>query len=70
MSLEDSNNLKKRSGIESVFNVLKNIYHLEHSSHRSVVGFMLNTVCSVCSLALRTFKSKKNPFKKLFFFLN
>jgi hypothetical protein len=52
MPLADSENLKKRSGIESIFNVLKNVYHLEHSRHRSVVGFVINAVSCVCAFGI------------------
>jgi hypothetical protein len=43
--------LKKRSLIESVFNVMKNTLHLEHSRHRSVVNagvYYLTTLIAYC----------------------
>lgn len=52
MPVADSDNLKKRSGIESIFNVLKNVYHLEHSRHRSAVGFVINAVSCVCAFGI------------------
>ncbi len=36
--------LRKRALIESVIDQLKNISQVEHSRHRSVVGFMVNLV--------------------------
>lgn len=58
--LIDSENLKKRSKIESVFNVLKNVHHLEHSRHRSIAGFMVNALTSICCYALEFFSCTKN----------
>ena len=43
--------LKKRSLIESVFNVMKNTLHLEHSRHRSVANacvYYLTTLIAYC----------------------
>jgi hypothetical protein len=43
--------LKKRSLIESVFNIMKNILHLEHSRHRSVVNagiYYITTLIAYC----------------------
>lgn len=41
LELEDKKMLRKRSLIESVFNVLKNHMSLEHSRHRSPVNFLV-----------------------------
>jgi hypothetical protein len=45
--------LGRRSLVESVFNVLKNSQHLEHSRHRSVWNFMVNLVGAICGYGLR-----------------
>jgi len=39
--------LRKRTLIETVNDQLKNISQLEHSRHRSVVGFMVNVLCAL-----------------------
>ena len=39
--------LRKRALIESVIDQLKNISQVEHSRHRSVVGFMVNVVAGL-----------------------
>lgn len=43
--------LKKRSLIESVFNIMKNTLHLEHSRHRSVINagvYYITTLIAYC----------------------
>jgi len=43
--------LKKRSLIESVYNILKNTLHLEHSRHRSVINagvYYITTLIAYC----------------------
>ena len=43
--------LRKRSLIESVFNIMKNTLHLEHSRHRSVVNagiYYITTLIAYC----------------------
>lgn len=39
--------LRKRAVIESVNDLIKNFFQIEHSRHRSVVGFMLNTLAAL-----------------------
>jgi hypothetical protein len=39
--------------IESVFNILKNSMHLEHSRHRSPVNFMMNVLSVMSAFAIR-----------------
>lgn len=39
--------LRKRSLIETVHDQLKNISQLEHTRHRSIVGFMVNALCAL-----------------------
>ena len=51
LELWDKILLKKRSLIESVFNIMKNILHLEHSRHRSVINatvHILTTLIAYC----------------------
>ena len=42
MLLSDKILLRKRALIESVFDELKNICHIEHTRHRSQEGFIIN----------------------------
>ena len=60
MSLSDKLLLKKRGVIESVGAIFKEQLSLEHSRHRSILGF-LNHVIS--SIAAYNFKSKKPSIK-------
>jgi hypothetical protein len=51
LELWDKILLKKRSLIESVYNVMKNTLHLEHSRHRSVVNagiYYITTLIAYC----------------------
>jgi len=48
--------LKKRAIIETVNDQLKNICQLEHSRHRSLFNFIVN---SLASLVAYSFKEKK-----------
>ncbi len=51
MKLWDKILLKKRSLIESVYNIMKNTLHLEHSRHRSVVNagvYYVTTLIAYC----------------------
>jgi Transposase DDE domain len=51
LELWDKILLKKRSLIESIFNVMKSSLHLEHSRHRSVVNaavYILTTLIAYC----------------------
>jgi Transposase DDE domain len=41
--------LKKRALIESVFDLLKDRYHLEHSRHRSPRNFMVHFFAAICA---------------------
>lgn len=46
--------LRKRSLIESVFNILKNRINLEHTRHRSPINFLVNILSSVAAFALKS----------------
>jgi len=48
--------LRKRSLIETVNDQLKNISQIEHSRHRSVLGFMVNVICALIAY---TYQEKK-----------
>lgn len=53
LDLEDKKLLKKRSLIESVFNVLKNQMNLEHTRHRSPINFLVHILACVGSYMIK-----------------
>ena len=63
MPMLDKLMLRGRFIVESVFNVMKNHMNLEHSRHRSVMNFCINTLA--CLVAY-SFKKNKPTWKKLF----
>ena len=44
--------LKKRAVIESVNNILKNTFHIEHTRHRSPVNFIVNLISGIAAYCL------------------
>ena len=60
LSLSDKILLKKRVLIESVFNVLKNSMHLEHSRHRNPINFLVHILSCVNGFSINKFISSKN----------
>ena len=52
--------LRKRAIIETVNDQLKNISQLEHSRHRSLVGFMVNVICSLIAYSWQAKKPSLN----------
>lgn len=56
MPLEDKILLRKRAIIETVNDQLKNISQIEHTRHRSIIGFILNLLGS---LVAYTYQDKK-----------
>lgn len=56
MLLWDKLMLRKRALIETIIDQLKNISQIEHSRHRSVVGFMVNLVAGLIAY---TYQPKK-----------
>ena len=52
LELEDKLLLRKRSLIESVFNVLKNKMNLEHTRHRSPINFLVHIIACLVSYAV------------------
>ena len=53
MNLEDRMLLRKRGIIESVGNILKNYHSIEHSRHRSFLGFMQNVFSAIAAYHLK-----------------
>lgn len=49
---EDKIHLRKRSLIESVFNVLKNKMNLEHTRHRSPINFIVHVIASITAFTI------------------
>lgn len=52
LEMNDKILLRKRSLIESVFNVLKNRMELEHTRHRSPVNFLVHIIACVAGYAI------------------
>ncbi len=50
--------LRKRSVIESVFNIMKNHMNLEHTRHRSPTNFLVNAISCLVAYQLKTNKPK------------
>jgi hypothetical protein len=53
LELKDKKLSRKRVLIESVFNVLKNHIHLQHTRHRSQVNFLVHIIASVTAYAIK-----------------
>jgi len=51
MPIEDKLLLRKRGIIESTGNLLKNLFNLEHSRHRSAKGFFCNIFACIAAYA-------------------
>jgi hypothetical protein len=64
MLLIDKILLRKRSLIESVFNILKNHMNLEHSRHRSPVNFVVNIMSCLTAYCFRTNKKSVADINK------
>ena len=58
LTMKDKILLRKRSVIESVFNILKNQMNLEHTRHRSPTNFLVNVISCLVSYQFRTNKPK------------
>lgn len=58
ISLNDKILLRKRSVIESVFDILKNRMGLEHTRHRSSTNFLVHTISCLVAYQLRCNKPK------------
>ena len=60
MSITDKILLRKRAIIESVNDQLKNISQIEHTRHRSVMGFVINVLCGLIGYSLQPKKPSLN----------
>lgn len=58
MTMKDKILLRKRSVVESVFNILKNNMNLEQTRHRSPTNFLVNIISCLVSYQFRTNKPK------------
>jgi len=56
MPLEDKMLLKKRGVVESVINLLKTFFNLEHTRHRFVFGFFANIFSCIATYAFHSNK--------------
>ena len=56
MDFGDKLLLRKRGVIESVGNILKNFHQIEHSRHRSILGFFINIFSAISAYHLKTTK--------------
>jgi len=56
MDLTDKLLLRRRGVIESVGNIMKNFHQIEHSRHRSVLGFLINAFSAVSAYHLKSQK--------------
>jgi hypothetical protein len=61
MNYTDRITLRKRSLVESVFHVFKNILNMDHTRHRSPVNFMTNLVSGLAAYCL----SDRKPRMKM-----
>jgi len=61
LSNEERILLRKRSVIETVNDELKNICQLEHTRHRSINGFLLNTLSALAAYSFFTKKPSITP---------
>jgi hypothetical protein len=50
--------LGQRGVVETIIDQLKNLYHVEHSRHRSPINFLVNTVAALVAYAWRPHKPK------------
>lgn len=58
LEFDDKIYLRKRTLIESVFNVLKNRMNLEHTRHRSPLNFLVHLLaCLVCYAIIKSSNS-------------
>lgn len=50
--------LGQRGIVETIIDQLKNLYHVEHSRHRSPLNFLVNTIGALIAYAWRPNKPK------------
>jgi hypothetical protein len=63
MSIEDKLLLKRRGIVESVGNLFKNFFNLEHTRHRSVKGFFCNIFSCIAAYAFHESKPSLTRIK-------
>ncbi len=70
LEMEDKIQLRKRSLVESVFNVLKNNMNLEHSRHRSPTNFLVHILACVNAFNITKTNILNSFFDNLKLFLS
>ena len=60
MNLHDKILLRRRVFIETVNDELKNVYHIEHTRHRSIDGFASNLIAGLIAYNLLPKKPSLN----------
>jgi hypothetical protein len=60
MPLFDKLILRKRSMIESLNNQIKNVFHIEHTRHRSVINGFINIIAALVAFTHHDSKPKIN----------
>ena len=58
MPLEDKINLRKRSLVETVFGIMKNVFNLEHTRHRSPANFLVNIMSCIVAYMIQYPKNR------------
>ena len=58
MSVYEKIMLRKRSLIESVFNVMKNKFEIEHTRHRAIFNFLIHIISTLVAYSLSKNKPK------------
>ena len=56
LKMQDKILLRKRAIIETINDQLKNIYHIDHTRHRSVANFVINVLAGLVSYTFRESK--------------
>ena len=65
VEMNDKILLRKRSLIESVFNVLKNRMELEHTRHRSPINFLVHIIACVAGYAISRLSNISLPSSRI-----
>jgi hypothetical protein len=66
MTLQDKMMLRKRSLIETVFDILKNKFNLQHTRYRSPVNFMMHIASTLIAYQFRKNKPAISSFTTVF----
>jgi len=59
LPLQDKLLLRKRSLVEGAFNIMKNVFNLEHTRHRSPANFLVNTMSCIVAYMFKSYYNKK-----------